>query len=55
MDIPDDPGNARDFLFSRMSRDEQQALLLRFEPARDADHRLAQGTQFTARTDLVVG
>jgi len=53
--LPDDPGNARDFLFSRMSRDEQQALLLRFEPTRNPDHRLAQNTQFVARTELVVG
>jgi len=53
--LPDDPGNARDFLFGRLSRDEQQALLLRFEPTRGADHPLAQATQLTARADLVVG
>lgn len=52
--VPDHPGNARDFLFAGLNRDEQQALLLRFEPTRD-DHPLAQATQLTARTELVIG
>ena len=33
------PGNRRDFLFSRMSADEQAALTLKFEPTPAAAHR----------------
>lgn len=51
-----DPGNRRDFLFSRMSADEQAALTLKFEPttAASAPHVLARATQFIARADLVI-
>ena len=49
-----DPGNARDFLFSRLSAEEQQALLLIMEPTRNATHPLARATSFTARTELVL-
>jgi protocatechuate 3,4-dioxygenase beta subunit len=54
--LPDDPGNRRDFLFSRMSADEQAALTLKFEPtsAAGATHELARATQLIARADLVV-
>ena len=53
--LPDAPGNVRDFLFSRMSPDEQQALLLKLEPSRDAVHPLAHSTRLTASTQLVLG
>lgn len=52
--LPDDPGNSRDFLFSRLSPSEQQALLLAIEPTRDRSHPLARATRFTARTELVL-
>ena len=54
--LADDPGNRRDFLFSRMSADEQAALTLKFEPtaAAGATHALARATQMVARADLVV-
>ena len=54
--LADDSGNRRDFLFSRMSADEQAALTLKFEPttAAGATHALARATQLIARADLVV-
>lgn len=54
--LADDPGNRRDFLFSRMSADEQAALTLKFEPttAALAPHALARATQLIARAELVV-
>ena len=52
--LPDDPGNARDFLFSRLDRDEQRALLLAFEPTQSASHPLARATRLTARIELVL-
>lgn len=52
--LPDDPGNARDFLFSRLDSDEQRALLLAFEPTRSDAHPLARATQLTARIELVL-
>lgn len=54
--LADDPGNRRDFLFSRMSADEQAALTLKFEPTNTAAvaHPLARATQLIARADLVV-
>ena len=54
--LADDPGNRRDFLFSRMSADEQAALTLKFEPATaaSATHALARATQWVARADLVI-
>ncbi|MBC8119129.1 MAG: hypothetical protein H7X75_06105, partial [Burkholderiaceae bacterium] len=54
--LADDPGNRRDFLFSRMSADEQAALTLKFEPTTPAaTHALARATQGVARADLVIG
>jgi protocatechuate 3,4-dioxygenase beta subunit len=52
--LPDDPGNARDFLFSRLDADEQRALLLAFEPTAAASHPLARATRLTARIELVL-
>jgi protocatechuate 3,4-dioxygenase, beta subunit len=53
--LADDPGNRRDFLFSRMSADEQAALTLKFEPTTAAaTHALARATQLVARADLVI-
>lgn len=47
-------GNAGDFLFSRLSPDEQRALLLTLEPTERPAHPLARATQFTARIELVL-
>jgi protocatechuate 3,4-dioxygenase beta subunit len=52
--LPGDPGNARDFLFRRLSAEEQAALTLRFGPATPAVHALARATRETARADLVI-
>ena len=54
--LRDDPNNRRDFLFSRMSPDEQAALTLKFEPmpAAGIAHELARATQWIARAELVV-
>lgn len=55
--LADDPGNRRDFLFARLSADEQAALTLKFEPtaAADVTHSLARATQMVARAALVIG
>jgi protocatechuate 3,4-dioxygenase beta subunit len=52
--LANDPGNASDFLFRRLSAAEQQALLLKIEPTGDTTHPLARLTRFTARTELVL-
>lgn len=52
--LADDPHNRRDFLFSRMSADEQNALTLKFETAANATHPLARATQWVARVQLIV-
>lgn len=53
--LADDPGNRRDFLFSRMGAEEQAALTLKFEPTTSAaTHALALATQLVARADLVI-
>ena len=52
--LPNEAGNGRDFLFSRLAADEQAALTLRFSPANPAAHALARATQQTAGADLVV-
>jgi protocatechuate 3,4-dioxygenase beta subunit len=49
--LPDEPGNARDFLFRQLSRDEQAALTLSMRPT-DAAHPLAGGTRVTATIEL---
>jgi protocatechuate 3,4-dioxygenase beta subunit len=54
--LADDPNNRRDFLFSRMSAEEQAALTLKFEATTAAmSHPLARATQTVARADLVIG
>ena len=52
--LPGDAGNARDFLFSRLTPEEQRALLLVIEPTRNPTHPLARATRFTGRTELVL-
>jgi protocatechuate 3,4-dioxygenase beta subunit len=52
--LPGDRGNAGDFLFSRLSADEQRALLLAIEPTMNPSHPLAQATQLSARIELVL-
>lgn len=53
--LADDPGNRRDFLYARLTSDEQAALTLKFEPIGPGQtHPLAQATRFIARTELVV-
>ena len=49
--LPDEPGNARDFLFRQLSRDEQAALTLVLRPTASA-HPLARGTRLTASAEL---
>jgi protocatechuate 3,4-dioxygenase beta subunit len=49
--LPDEPGNARDFLFRRLSPEEQAALTLSLR-ATDSGHPLARGTALTARAEL---
>jgi protocatechuate 3,4-dioxygenase beta subunit len=53
--LPDDPGNRRDFLYSRMSAEEQASVTLKLEPTRASGaHPLARATQLVARADLVI-
>lgn len=51
--LPDEPGNQRDFLFRRLSADEQAALTLALR-ATESTHPLARGTRITATADLLV-
>jgi protocatechuate 3,4-dioxygenase, beta subunit len=51
--LPDEPGNARDFLFRQLSRDEQAALTLTLRST-DSVHPLARGTRITASTELML-
>lgn len=51
--LPDEPGNARDFLFRQLSRDEQAALTLSLRST-DSPHPLARGTRVTATTELML-
>jgi protocatechuate 3,4-dioxygenase, beta subunit len=51
--LPDEPGNARDFLFRQLSRDEQAALTLALRSTESA-HPLARGTQLTATAELML-
>lgn len=52
--LPGDRGNSGDFLFSRLSAEEQRALSLTIEPTTSPTHPLARATQFTARIELVL-
>jgi len=51
--LPDEPGNARDFLFRHLSRAEQALLTLALSPT-DSTHPLARGTRLTASTELIL-
>ena len=51
--LPDEPGNARDFLFRQLSRDEQAALTLALRST-DTAHPLARGTRVTASIELLL-
>jgi protocatechuate 3,4-dioxygenase beta subunit len=51
--LPDEPGNARDFLFRQLSRDEQAALTLALRTT-ESPHPLARGTRVTASAELVL-
>ncbi len=51
--LPDEPGNARDFLFRQLSRDEQAALTLTLRST-ESTHPLARGTRITATTELLL-
>lgn len=53
MYLPDEPGNARDFLFRQLSRDEQAALTLALRST-DSAHPLARGTRVTASIELML-
>jgi hypothetical protein len=53
MYLPDEPGNARDFLFRQLSRDEQAALTLALRST-DSAHPLARGTRLTASIELLL-
>lgn len=52
--LPNEPGNRTDFLFRRLSPEEQAALTLRIEAATPGAHALARATQQTARAELVL-
>jgi len=52
--LPNDPGNARDFIFSRLSAEEQKAVLLVLEPTRASSEPLARATRITASAQLVL-
>jgi len=52
--LPDEPGNARDFLFRQLSRDEKAVLTLTLRSTQST-HPLAQATRVTASTELIVG
>lgn len=49
--LPDEPGNARDFLFRQLTRDEQAALTLALRST-DSRHPLARGRRVTASAEL---
>lgn len=51
--LPDEPGNARDFLFRQLSRDEKAVLTLALRTTQST-HPLAQATRVTATTELIV-
>ena len=51
--LPDEPTNARDFLFRQLSREEQAALTLALRTT-ESTHPLARGTRLTATTELLL-
>lgn len=52
--LPDEPGNARDFLYSRLMPAERVALTLEIGPATPSAHALARATRETARARVVL-
>jgi protocatechuate 3,4-dioxygenase beta subunit len=53
--LPDEPGNARDFLYRSLDADGRADLSLRLTPTGPgASHALARSTQFTTSVDLVL-
>jgi protocatechuate 3,4-dioxygenase, beta subunit len=53
--LPNEPGNRRDFLFARLSAEEQKALTLRMDgPTPATTHPLARATRETARANIVL-
>lgn len=53
--LPDEPANRRDFLFARLSAEEQAALTLKIGPTPASEaHPMARLTQQTARTELLL-
>lgn len=51
--LPDQPGNARDFLFAQLTPEEQRALLLVLAPTTETGP-LARATRTTARAQIVL-
>jgi protocatechuate 3,4-dioxygenase beta subunit len=51
--LPDDPGNARDFLFRQLSDAERAALLLNLRPT-ESNHPLARATRWSATVELIL-
>jgi protocatechuate 3,4-dioxygenase beta subunit len=53
--LPDEPGNARDFLYRSLDAAQRADLALMLKPtASPVPHALARATSFTARVDLVL-
>lgn len=50
--LPDDPGNARDFLFRQLNAEERAQLVMPLRPT-DSTHPLARATAVSAAVDLV--
>ena len=53
--LPNEPGNARDFLYRSLSAAEQAALTLALREGEPATHPLARSTRVSARVEVVVG
>jgi protocatechuate 3,4-dioxygenase beta subunit len=51
--LPDEPGNARDFLYRQLSAAERATLAMNLRPTESA-HPLARTTRFTAAVELVL-
>jgi len=52
--LADEPANARDFLFRRLSHEEQAQLTLTLQPT-TSRHALARATRLSVAVDLVLG
>ena len=51
--LPDEPGNASDFLFRQLGETERSALLLKLRPT-ESTHPLARATRFSATLELTL-